>query len=57
MPKALYAYNHSQRYVDAVTLYAKQMEASPLAYLAYYHWQVYYMTVAGDVLLEEGYGS
>lgn len=57
MAKALYAYNHSDRYVRAVTLYATQIEADPRTYLGYYHWQVYYITTKGDVLLEEGYGS
>lgn len=57
MAKALYAYNRSERYVRAVTLYATQIEADPRAYLGYYHWQVYYITTKGDVLLEVGYGT
>jgi hypothetical protein len=57
MPKALWNYNHSDRYVRAVTLYAQQMEADPRAYLAYHAWQVYYIMTRGDVLLEEGYGG
>jgi hypothetical protein len=57
MAKALYAYNHSHRYVRAVTLYADQIQAEPRNYAVYYHWQVYYITIKGDVLLEEGYGS
>lgn len=55
MANALFNYNHSQRYVRAVTAYAKQIEADHRAYEAYYHWQVFYITVAGDVLLQEGY--
>lgn len=55
--KALYAYNHSEHYVRAVTLYAQQIEANPRAYLAYHAWQVYYITPRGDLWLEEGYGS
>jgi hypothetical protein len=43
--------------VRAVTLYADQIQAEPRNYTAYYHWQVYYITTKGDVLLEEGYGS
>ncbi|MGH8999606.1 MAG: lytic murein transglycosylase [Acidimicrobiia bacterium] len=55
MANALYRYNHSQRYVRAVTAYARQIEAYPRVYLAYYHWQVFYVTTEGDVLLPEGY--
>jgi soluble lytic murein transglycosylase-like protein len=57
MAKALYAYNHADRYVRAVTRYAEQIQAEPRMYAAYHHWQVYYITTKGDVLLEEGYGS
>ena len=55
--QALYAYNHSEHYVRAVTLYAQQIEANPRAYLAYHAWQVYYITPQGDLWLEEGYGT
>jgi soluble lytic murein transglycosylase-like protein len=55
MPKALFAYNHSDRYVRAVTLYAEQMRADERLYAAYYHWQVYYITPSGDVMLPVGY--
>jgi hypothetical protein len=57
MHRALYAYNHSEHYVRAVTLYAQQIEADPAAYLAYHAWQVYYITPRGDLWLEEGYGT
>ena len=55
--KALYAYNHSEHYVRAVTLYAQQIQANPRIYLAYHAWQVYYITPKGDLWLEEGYGT
>ena len=55
--RALYAYNHSEHYVKAVTLYAQQIEADPRIYLAYHAWQVYYITPRGDLWLEEGYGT
>jgi hypothetical protein len=55
--RALFAYNHSEHYVRAVTLYAQQIEADPRAYLAYHGWQVYYITPRGDLWLEEGYGT
>jgi Transglycosylase SLT domain len=51
MAAALYAYNHSGRYVRAVTAYAEQIRRDQRAFLGYYHWQVYY----GDTLLPEGY--
>lgn len=57
MARALYAYNHSDRYVRAVTIYAQQMIQDPRTYLGYYNWQVYVRTTSGDVLLEVGYGA
>jgi hypothetical protein len=57
MDNALFRYNNSNRYVRAVTLYAQQIQADPLAYRAYHQWQVYYITPGGDLWLEEGYGS
>jgi hypothetical protein len=56
MPNALFRYNNSQRYVRAVTAYAEVMRAEPDAYRGYYHWQVYYLTTKGDILLPVGFG-
>lgn len=54
---AVFAYNRSDHYVKAVLAHAEAMEAHD-HYLDVYHgWQVYYRTVDGDVVLEEGYGS
>jgi len=50
MDGALYSYNNSDRYVRAVTVYARLMEADDRTYLAYHGWQVYY----GPRLLPEG---
>ena len=55
MANALFRYNNSQRYVRAVTAYAEVMRADPVAFRGYYHWQVYYRTTRGDVLLPVGY--
>lgn len=55
MARALYAYNHDQRYVRAVTTYAEQMATDPDVYRGYHQWQVWYLTSAGDVLLPEGW--
>lgn len=57
MSGALFAYNRSQHYVQAITIYAEQMRGNERAYLGYYHWQVYYRTTGGDALLREGYGT
>jgi hypothetical protein len=37
--RAVFAYNHSTLYVDAVLGYARQMTRDPLAYLRYYTWE------------------
>ena len=52
---AIFAYNHADAYVDAVTRYASVMAADERAYFGYYHWQVSYRTVDGLYLLPEGY--
>ena len=57
MANALFNYNRSQRYVNAVTAYAEQMKGNERAYYGYYHWQVYYRLADGDRLLEVGYGG
>jgi Transglycosylase SLT domain len=46
--RALYAYNPSDAYVRAVLAYARQMERDPLAYYAYYNWQVFVASASGD---------
>lgn len=55
MAGALWAYNHSDRYVAAVSAYAEQMRRSPAAYDLYWHWQVLYRHQSGTMLLPEGY--
>ena len=55
--RALYRYNNSDRYVDAVTDYAKVLEAEPVTFAGYYRWDVYYFTTAGDVVLPVGYSA
>jgi soluble lytic murein transglycosylase-like protein len=46
--KALYAYNHSWEYVDAVWLYAEQIMGDDRDFYAYYNWQVFVLTTTGD---------
>ncbi len=54
---ALYRYNNSNRYVGAVNHYAAVIAGSPAALAAYYSWDVYYNSTAGDVLLPIGYSA
>jgi hypothetical protein len=53
---ALYAYNPSWRYVDAVLRYARRLRADPHALMGYYRRQVVYRLASGWVLLPAGYG-
>ena len=52
---ALYRYNPTPKYVNAVKAYAEVMIADEAAYRGYYHWQVYYWSTLGDVWLQVGY--
>ena len=45
---ALYHYNHSALYVDAVTRYANRIARDTHAFFRYYSWQVYVWTRAGS---------
>lgn len=55
MAFALYRYNHSERYVRGVQLYADLIAEHPRAFLAFYHWGVWYLTDQGEVYLPVGY--
>ena len=55
METALWNYNHSDRYVRAVSLYAREMQRDERAYRAYWHWDVYYRLTTGDLLLPVGW--
>lgn len=54
---AIYRYNHANEYVRAVDQYAALIAADPAAFAAYYRWDVYCHTTAGDVLLPIGYAE
>jgi hypothetical protein len=45
--RALYAYNHSDAYVEAVLRYAERMKRDGRAFYAYYSWQVFVRTPSG----------
>jgi membrane-bound lytic murein transglycosylase B len=55
--KALWHYNPTDHYVNAVTGYAALMQADPLAFRGYYAWEVYYQTIVGTLLLPVGYAQ
>ncbi len=56
MQRALYAYNHSQPYVNAMIGYAKVLKGDPDAYRGYHGWEVYYTSEAtGTVHLPVGW--
>lgn len=51
MRAALFAYNRSDAYVDAVLAYARHVKRDPRNLYAYYFWQVFVITTKGDVQL------
>ncbi|MGY6501796.1 MAG: transglycosylase SLT domain-containing protein [Acidimicrobiales bacterium] len=55
MTAALFAYNRHHNYVRAIEHYASVMRDDPNAYAGYYHWQVYVLTVEGDVVMPVGF--
>jgi membrane-bound lytic murein transglycosylase B len=57
MHAALYGYNPNEGYVGAVTAYASNLMADPLAYRGYHAWEVYVGSAAGTVRLPVGYSA
>lgn len=55
--RAIFSYNHADQYVAAVNDYAAAIAVDPAAFTAYYRWDVYYVTTAGDVVLPVGYSE
>jgi soluble lytic murein transglycosylase-like protein len=53
--QALFRYNHSDLYVAAVKDYAAVLATDPSSFAGFYRWDVYYYSIAGDVLLPIGY--
>jgi hypothetical protein len=51
MHDALYAYNRSRAYVDAILTYARRMETKTINYYDYWLWQAFAITTHGDVQL------
>jgi membrane-bound lytic murein transglycosylase B len=46
--RALFAYNHSTLYVDAVLRFARRIRASERGYVTLWSWQVFQRTPQGD---------
>jgi hypothetical protein len=55
--RALLRYNNWDRYVRAVNDYAAALAADVARFAGYYRWDIYYRTIAGDVLLPIGYAA
>ncbi|WP_135455824.1 lytic transglycosylase domain-containing protein [Mycobacterium sp. DL99] len=55
--RALFRYNNADEYVRAVSDYAAAIAADPAVFAAFYRWDVYYVSTAGDVLLPIGYAA
>ena len=55
MQRAIFAYNHSLGYVNAVIAYAEVMKADQAALRGYYGWQVYFPTQDGVILMPVGW--
>jgi hypothetical protein len=52
---ALFRYNNHPAYVRGVAAIARVIELDPRAFYGYYNWEIYYLTVLGDVRLPVGY--
>ncbi|MEQ1501649.1 MAG: lytic transglycosylase domain-containing protein [Myxococcota bacterium] len=55
--KAIWAYNHSEAYIDAILAFAEIMDRDERAYRGLWGWQVYYRTVQGSIWLATGYAE
>ena len=55
MQRAIFGYNNSQRYVDAVTAYAAVMMDDERAYRGYHAWEIYFSTTEGLIRIPVGY--
>ena len=55
MENALWHYNPSDRYVRAVSAYARNIAREPRLYRGYWHWRVLYRHERGTYVLPDGY--
>ncbi len=52
---AIFRYNHSRNYVEAIKAYANRIALDTSAFRGYYEWQVTYRTKAGLLILPVGW--
>jgi membrane-bound lytic murein transglycosylase B len=55
LKQALWGYNNSDHYGNAVLHYAAVMKADPAAFRGFYNWEVHFASGAGDLWLPVGY--
>ncbi len=55
--KGLWGYNNSDHYVKAVLLYAGLLKEDPAAFTGLYHWEIHFLSTAGDLWLPVGYNQ
>ena len=55
MARAVWHFNPSDRYVGAVSAYARTMQRAPYTYRGYWHWRVLYRQARGTYVLPVGY--
>ncbi len=55
MERAIWGYNNSDHYVEAVSAYAEVLRADERAYRGYHAWQIFFRTTEGLILLPVGY--
>ncbi len=53
--KGLWGYNNSDHYVRGVLAYAALLRQDPAAFNGLYHWEIHFMSKAGDLWLPVGY--
>lgn len=52
---AIFRYNHSKHYVEAIKAYARRMAADERSFRGYHQWPVLVRTTAGTTMLPEGW--
>lgn len=55
--KAIWHYNHSEAYVNAILAFAGLLDEDPRRLRGWWGWQVYYRTVRGPIWLSTGYDA
>ncbi len=55
MDRAIWGYNNSDYYVNAVTAYANVLMADEQAYYGYHAWQIYFLSTEGLLRIPVGY--